>query len=135
MNYTLYINCAAIGVLGTVLSMLVIAQNLQRKAKLANVQFNISQFLKDDWLTPVSSFTMIAMGLIVLQYAPPTFSQLWLIGLFATAGYTGSDLASRLFSVANKRINSAIDYKTTIADESTGTARSPTPAVLPEKKP
>jgi len=47
---------------------------------------------------------------------------------FAFVGYTGSDIMSRIFSVVNKRINKAIDYKTTIADESTGTTAKPTPA-------
>jgi hypothetical protein len=35
---------------------------------------------------------------------------------FAFVGYTGSDIASRLFSVVNKKINDVIDVKTNIAD-------------------
>jgi hypothetical protein len=46
-------------------------------------------------------------------------------------GYTGSDIASRIFGVVNKKINSAIDYKTTVADQATGDTEAPTQ--LPKK--
>ena len=46
---------------------------------------------------------------------------------FAFIGYTGSDVLNRVFSVANKKLNSAIDYKTNIADGATGNLEKPTP--------
>lgn len=132
MDYSVYVNSAAIGVLGTLLSLIVIGQSLSRKAKLANVVFNFGQFLKDDWLTPIGSLTMIAMALIVLQYVPADkYHPLIIMAFFATAGYTGSDLASRFFSVANKKINAAIDYKTTEADRMSGNSDAPTPTPKP----
>lgn len=47
--------------------------------------------------------------------------------LFSTLGYTGVDIALRLFSVTNKKINAAIDYKTTQADAANNTTDHPTP--------
>jgi len=116
------------GLLGLLLSTITVIQSLKNKAKIANVIFTVSSYFKDDGvLTMAGSSVMIIMGLVVLEYVPPSTNPLLLIAIFATAGYTGSDLASRFFSVANKRINDAIDYKTTIADKASGTLDNPTP--------
>ena len=124
----IYISCALMGLLGLLLSTITVIQSLKNKAKIANVIFTVSSYFKDDGvLTMAGSSVMIIMGLVVLEYVPPSTNPLLLIAIFATAGYTGSDLASRFFSVANKRINDAIDYKTTIADKASGTLDNPTP--------
>lgn len=124
----IYISCALMGLLGLILSTITVIQSLKNKAKLANVVFSTKSYLKDDGiLTGIGSSVMIIMGLVVLEYIPPTMNPLWLIAIFGTGGYTGSDLASRFFSVANRKINDAIDYKTTIADKANGTMDAPTP--------
>jgi hypothetical protein len=46
----------------------------------------------------------------------------------------GTDVLLKLFGVVNKRLNTAIDYKTTEADKATGNLDNPTPAE-PVKKP
>jgi hypothetical protein len=43
----------------------------------------------------------------------------------------GTDILLKLFGVVNKRLNAAIDVKTTQADEANGTTAAPTPATKP----
>jgi hypothetical protein len=109
-------------------------KSLQDKARKANVEFKISDYFKYDWLSISASILTIILFLFFLKYGAkrwPQFVDAFTI-LFAFIGYTGSDVASRLFSVVNKKINSAIDYKTTVADTSTDDLENPTP--LPGKK-
>lgn len=47
--------------------------------------------------------------------------------LFATGGYMGQDYALRVFSVTDSKIKRAIDYKTSLLDQSNGTADKRTP--------
>lgn len=51
-----------------------------------------------------------------------------ILAMSATVGYSGGDLASKFFSFTQKRIDAAIDHKTTIADKATGNTDAPTPA-------
>lgn len=124
------LQCILMGLCGTILSTLAVTYSLSKKAKAANVQFNIKTYLITDWFAPAISFVAIVMAIIALPYIPSG----WhndpgvIILIFATIGYSGNDLVSRFFSVVNQRINGAIDYKTTMADTQTGTLDKPTPA-------
>jgi MFS superfamily sulfate permease-like transporter len=124
------LQCILMGLCGTILSTLAVTYSLSKKAKAANVIFNIKDYLKTDWFAPVISFVAILMALIALPYIPAAWhnSPGIIILIFATIGYSGNDLVSRFFSVVNQRINGAIDYKTTMADTQTGTLDKPTPA-------
>lgn len=127
--------CIMMGLCGTILSTLAVTYSLSKKAKAANVQFSVKSYFSTDWFAPVISFVAIIMAIIALPYIPATWhnSPGIIILIFATIGYSGNDLVSRFFSVVNQRINGAIDYKTTMADEQTGTLGAPTPAA-PIKK-
>lgn len=130
MTLELYFQCFAVAFLGMVLQALLKIKSIQDKARKANVQFKASEYLRDDWVSHLASLTTIIMVLFLVDefaHFSAYVMQYMKFG-FAFVGYTGSDIMSRIFSVVNRRINNAIDYKTTIADESTGTKDNPTPA-------
>jgi hypothetical protein len=108
-------------------------KSLQDKARLANVEFKVFQYFKNDWLSITASVLTVVMFLFFIDNIlvwKPAVADYLKIG-FAFVGYTGSDIASRIFGVVNKKINSAIDYKTTVADQATGDTEAPTQ--LPKK--
>lgn len=134
MTYQLYLQLFAVAIIGMALHTVLKMKSLHDKAKKANVEFKLSQYFKDDWLSITASVLTIILFLFfidsILKWRPGVADYLTI--LFGFLGYTGSDIASRLFSVVNKKINSAIDYKTTIADVQTGDTQAPTP--LPKKE-
>jgi len=135
----IYLSSFLIGLVGLSLSLLTVIKSLTRKAKLANVIFDWKLFLKSDLLLQLAgSLLTVFLGLLLLnpffQQFPQYTGKVFAVNLiFATIGYMGADIASRLFSVVNSRINSAIDYKTTISDQATGNLDNPTPAEKPIK--
>lgn len=113
-----------------VLQALLKIKSIQDKARKANVQFRAKEYLVEDWVSHCASLTTVVLVMFFVDELAH-FSEYVMDYVkfgFAFVGYTGSDVMSRFFSVVNKRINNAIDYKTTIADQSTGTSDSPTPA-------
>jgi len=112
-----------------ILQMLLKAKSIQDKAKKANLEFSFREYFFDDWLSHAVSVTTIVMFLFFVTEAI-NFNQMvanYLKIGFAFIGYSSADIASRIFSVVNKRVNNAIDYKTTQADEANGTTDKPTP--------
>ncbi len=133
MNF--YIQCFLMGIIGVALSTLTVLQSLTKKAKLANVIFNWKLFFGADiFIQLLGSLVtvggaLLLVGPFIKQYPQFADKDFAIMVVFATIGYLGSDIASRLFSVVNNRINGAIDYKTTQADTANGTIDTPTPAV------
>jgi hypothetical protein len=126
---------AIVGVIGMILQMLMKAKSIQDKARLSNVQFKFWSYFVDDWLSHLISLGAIALYVFLARRrvldAPVNMYEL-ILALSATVGYTGADIVSRFFSFTNKRINAAIDHKTTIADNSVGVdPNMPTPATKP----
>ncbi len=133
MNF--YLTCFLMGIIGVALSTITVLQSLTKKAKIANIIFNWKLFFSADiFIQLIGSLITVGGALLLIgpfmrqypQYADKDFA---IMVVFATIGYLGSDVASRLFSVVNSRINGAIDYKTTQADTANGTVDTPTPAV------
>lgn len=128
MTVQLYFICFAVALVGMALHTALKMKGLQEKAHLANVEFKMSSYFKQDWLSITSSILTIIMFLFfidnILQWKPQVMGFLK-IG-FAFVGYTGSDIASRIFGVVNKKINIAIDHKTSVADATTGDLDAPT---------
>lgn len=123
-----------VGAIGAVLQMLMKAKSIQDKARLSNIQFKFFHYFVDDWLSHLISMGAVALYVFLARRrvveAPINMYEL-ILAFSATVGYTGADIVSRFFSFTNKRINAAIDYKTTISDKTTGTLDNPTPAVPP----
>lgn len=128
----LYLQCALISLIGLGLSILAVISSLTKKAKVANVVFNWGLFWKSDFLFQVvGTLLTVGLGLMLLgpalkKYPKYADADLIILLIFATIGYVGSDLASRLFSSVNHRINNAIDVKSDLADMATGTINAPT---------
>jgi len=129
-----YLNCFLIGIIGVMLSTITVLLSLTRKAKVANVQFNWKLFFGADIFIQLLGSIITVGGALLLvgpflkQYPKFANNDFAILLAFATIGYFGSDIASRLFSVVNSRINGAIDYKTNQADEANGTLGIRTPA-------
>lgn len=118
-----------ISMLGMILQMLLKIKSIQEKAKKANVTFSIKEYMIDDWVSHTISLVTIVMFMFFINEIinfNAIVSNYLKIG-FAFVGYSSSDIASRVFSVVNRRVNDAIDYKTTQADTANGTTENPTP--------
>jgi hypothetical protein len=130
MTTILYFQCFAVAFFGMVLQALLKIKSIQEKARKANVAFKAKEYLVDDWVSHCASLTTVVLFLFFIDEIAH-FSEHVMNYVkfgFAFVGYTGSDIMSRIFSVVNKRINNAIDYKTSMADEASGTTDKPTPA-------
>lgn len=127
-----YVQCLLIGILGTAASVLLALRSLSIKARIANLIFHPSDYFRDDWYSPVGSIVAILILIVALPYAPKGTAPLMELALFFLAGYFGNDLIFKFASVANNRLNNAIDYKTTQADQATGNLNAPTPAAVPK---
>lgn len=118
MTIDLYITCFSVALIGMALQTVLKMKSLQDKARAANIAFNPGQYFRQDWLSITASILTIILFLAfldnILKWKPAVVDYVK-IG-FAFVGYTGSDIASRLFGVVNKKINSVIDVKTNIAD-------------------
>jgi len=134
MTLSLYLTCFGIAILGLILSMLLSMRALKIKASLANVVFKPSSYFQDEWISILISLVVIGIFLSLLPWAlnwkPDSIK--FVRPIFATVGYMGTDIILKFFSAVNSRINSAIDYKTTISDKATGTLDAPTPAAKPQ---
>lgn len=134
MTFQLYLECFAVAFVGMLLHAVLKLKSLQDKARLANVEFKVKQYFIQDWLSHSSSLLTVILFLLftdnLLHWKPQVLGFLKI--LYAFIGYTGSDVWSRLLSVVNKKINTAIDYKTTMADKQSGDLEAPTP--LPKKE-
>ena len=130
MTLALYAQCFFVALFGMILQALLKVKSIQDKANKANVQFSAKEYILEDWVSHCASLVTVIMVMFFIDELA-LFSEYVMQYVkfgFAFVGYTGSDIMSRLFSVVNRRINKAIDFKTTIADESTGNVDKPTPA-------
>lgn len=126
---------AICGFVGMILHMLMKAKDLQTSARKNNIEFKFSKFFIDDWLSHMISVSSVVLYLFLARRrvvtAPDSMYEL-ILAFSATVGYAGDSLVSRFFSFTTKRIDAAIDYKTTIADQATGNTGTPTPAEKPK---
>lgn len=136
MSASLYINCSIIALLGLILAVLLQMKSQMEKAKQANLVFSPGSYVRQEWINITISVVVIIIGLYFIpivvgikpQYLP------YIKPAFLPLGYMGTDIILKLFGVVNKRLNAAIDYKTTQADAANGTSGTPTPADKPVTK-
>ncbi len=118
MQTIMYLQCFAVAIIGWALHTSLKLRSIQIKSKAANLEFKVRDYFNDDWLVIISCFLTIILFLLFIDEVfniNEKIIEYVKIG-FGFVGYTGSDIASRLFSLADKKINSVIDYKTNIAD-------------------
>lgn len=113
--------------------------SLAAKAKVANLIFNGKLFLGGELPRIGAIFSIILIAEILLPYVPPSWgfwsSPIAVLLTGALLGYAGTDVAMRFFGSWTKRLNAAIDAKTTQADEANNTVNAPTPAAPIKKTP
>src|ERR1700752_174560 len=101
MSITLYLECFLIALVGMALQTILKIKSIQQKAIAANIKFSIADYFKQDWGSILASLLKIILFLLILdnilKWQPGVVDYLK-IG-FAFVGWTGSDLANRLFSV------------------------------------
>lgn len=121
---------AAAGLIGMVLQMLMKAKSIQDKARLANVEFKFFEYFTQDWVSHLISVVAIMLFMVLvrrrLMDIPQNLYEL-VLAASATVGYSGADVVSRFFSATNKKVNAAIDHKTSQSDAADGTLSTPTP--------
>jgi hypothetical protein len=118
------------GAIGMILQMLLKARSLQKKARLANVQFKFMEYFTDDYLSHLISTMAIALYVLLVRgrlHDVPVNLYEVILAFSATVGYSGADIVSRFFSFTNNKINAAIDHKTNQSDAADGTLGTPTP--------
>lgn len=134
--WQLYLTCAVIGLIGMALAVVLKMNSLRDKARVANVDFTASLYFKTDWGSILGSILTIALALFFVQDAIEKYPQVWVIKMaFGFIGYTGSDIASRAFSVFNRRLNNIIDVKTNVSDEVSPNAAPSITEKIPSKNP
>lgn len=121
---------ALAGIIGMVLQMLMKAKSIQDKAKLANVQFKFFEYFTTDWISHLISTVAVLLFVVLVRrrlHDVPQNLYEFVLALSATVGYSGADIVSRFFSATNRRVNAAIDHKTSQSDKLDGTLNTPTP--------
>jgi len=118
MQTVMYLQCFAVAFTGWALHTALKLRSMQVKSTAANLEFRIMDYFREDWLSITACFLTIILFLLFIDEVLNINDKIIdfvKIG-FGFVGYTGSDVASRLFSEVDKKINSVIDYKTNIAD-------------------
>lgn len=136
MDLKLYATCFVVALVGMALQTVLKLKSLQDKARAGNIKFSPWIYFKNDWLSITASVLTIILFLICLDnvlHWKPAIVDYVKIG-FAFVGYVGSDIASRLFSVVNKKINSIIDLKTDKADGTAEKQLTELPAQVPPRE-
>jgi len=128
MSHLDYLTCFAVGLLGAVIHALMKIKSIEDKAKLANVQFKANDYLLEDWKSHLISLCTLLICLFFIGDAIRFHADIiyYMKFAFAFIGYTGNDIASRVFGAVNKRVNTVIDKKTTEADQANNETE-PTP--------
>lgn len=118
MDVKMYFEIFVIGLLGAILHSLFKIKSIQDKARLANVAFKPIDYWKEDWVSHLTSLCTILMCMFfvtdVITVKPDALPYIRVS--FGFIGYVGNDIASRFFGAVNKRVNTVIDQKTTVAD-------------------
>lgn len=92
-------------------------------------------YVKDEKWSIVGSLLMNILALFIFADAIEKHAAIldWKFGVFAFVGYGGDSIAGKLFGFASKRLDAAIDDKTTKADQMNPNPEQPTPMVMPKK--
>lgn len=119
MINNLYFQCFVAGLLGVLCYMFFVKIPAFRKRSLAaNKEFSVGKYLKDDWITVVSSILTVAVGVFCLSELLTLNDYIlkYIRFFFVAVGFMGSSLLHPLLSKTEKAITKTIDRKSNIAD-------------------
>jgi len=131
-NFTnpLLIDVVFAAVIGALLHVFIKARELKLTTTKHNIEFKFREYFVGDWLSHIISILVIMLYILFinkrLDHITLNLYEI-LLATSATVGYSGDHLASKFFSASTKKIESAIDYKTSLADKASGTTDAPTP--------
>lgn len=146
----LYLKLIAASILGMSVQLMVKNKSFSDYAKKANLEYSFKGFILKDLPSIVWTFLGVSVFFLVfsdiiknITTHTPNEVQSYFYGfvflslrdiavatitaIFLTIGYMGQDFLLRFLSRTSKELKAAIDYKTTIADTSSGTLDKPTP--------
>lgn len=129
MTTELYIQCAIACVIGNILHVLVKILSLQKDHKVANLEFSVGKYLKEDkWALAVDVVASLVMVYLVDELLDLDGRLIGKIKtIFVFVGFSGSYVILQIMSVAKSNFRKAVDFKTTKADQLDGTTDHPTP--------
>lgn len=152
----LYLRLIFSSIAGMAFSLVLKHRSIDEKSKLSNLQRTaFLPFIKEERSNIIGTMLVLILFFLFagsaldtnnLHDADKVVNVFWILSielrviytmilavLCATIGYSGQDIALRLFGKVNARVNAAIDFKTTEADKATGNLDSPTPAAPIQK--
>lgn len=129
MTHELYFQCVIACLIGNIIHIAFKVRSLAVDHKVANLQFSLGTYLKDDkWallVDALASFGLVFVADEWLDIDSRIVSKIKTI--FVLVGLSGSYVILELMSVAKSNFRKSIDFKTDIADKATGTLGTPTP--------
>lgn len=130
MTHELYFQCVIACLIGNIIHIAFKVRSLAVDHKVANLQFSLGTYLKDDkWaliVDALSSFGLVFVADEWLDMDPRIISKIKTI--FVLVGFSGSYVILQLMSVAKSKFRQAVDFKTTKSDISDGVdPTTPTP--------
>jgi len=110
----MYVVCFVVALLGQVLQILLKVSALSKKAKLAGEKYGLPEYLRDDKWTQLSG---TVFSIMVLFFADEIMHwKDWLLEYvkfgFSFVGFAGAELATKLYSKANDKVNDLLGNST-----------------------
>lgn len=113
-----YIECFLVAMLGMLIQTALKLNALNKKSIVGNTGVNVvKEYFKHDFWAIIANLAFVGFCLVVAQEW--LFSE-YILGkiksAFGFVGWAGSDLANRIFTRTNQKLNEIIDHKTDKAD-------------------
>lgn len=129
MTHEIYFKCVIACLIGNIFHITAKILILWKDHKNANLKFSLRQYFKDDYV-PIIGDAVFSFGIVylldeIVGYVPWAIN--FVKAFFVLLGFGGSYVILNILSKSEKKLRQAIDYKTNIADEQTGTLDKPTP--------
>jgi hypothetical protein len=119
MNIETYASTAILGILGIVFHILVVKLPATKKrAQVANMNFSVTDYFKDDWMAISASFVTVVVYLLLMHLLvawQPTY-QPFVSAIGFCIGFMGSSVLVAALGKASDKINQIVNVKTDIAD-------------------
>jgi len=129
MTHELYYQCVIACLIGNIIHIAFKVRSLAVDHKVANLQFSLGGYLKDDkWaliVDALSSFGLVFVADEWLDMDPRILGKIK--SIFILVGFSGSYMILQLMSVAKSNFRKSIDFKTDKSDALDGTLGTPTP--------
>lgn len=134
MTNEIYLACFGVAVIGWLIHTITEMNSVRKISLKANLEFSYGAYFKMEVWSVVVDFLAIGMSMFFVKYIVEKTKEEWIALVFlGLSGWAGSKFVTGILGVARKRVDAAIDHKTTIADTATGTLDNPTPIAAPKE--